>query len=383
MFLLAKYGTETAIRFAMIKRAVVDLAATGDWTPATGDTKISKDGGNFANATNNPSAVGGTGSIGWTLTLAAAELQAADVNIQIVDSATKAVEDQYLVIYTYGHASAKIPLDLSINQSADNNTILADLHTTDIPDLHTDIADLHTDIAAVKAETVLIVADTNELQTELVNGGRTDLLIDSIITDLAAVHVHAQAIIDDLALVHTHVADCATATALAAAKTVIDDIHATDLPAVKTETASILADTNELQTELVNGGRTDLLIDAIETHVHAIDAKTTNLPASPAAVGSAMLITAGTGAGQLDVTSGVIKANLVQILAATITGTAANLVASFTRFFNVASPALTCASADQTGDAYGKVDTEIGTLQSDVTAIKAKTDMQPSVWYSP
>ena len=44
MFLLAKYNTQTAIRFAMVKRGAVDLAATGDWTPATGDTKISKDG---------------------------------------------------------------------------------------------------------------------------------------------------------------------------------------------------------------------------------------------------------------------------------------------------------------------------------------------------
>lgn len=113
MFLWAKYGTQTDIRFPMVKRGVVDLAATADWTPATGDTKISKDGGNYANTTNNPAAVGGTGSIGWKLTVTSTELQAAEVNIQIVDSATKAVEDQFLTIYTYGHASAKIQADLS------------------------------------------------------------------------------------------------------------------------------------------------------------------------------------------------------------------------------------------------------------------------------
>ena len=45
-----------------------------------------------------------------------------------------------------------------------------------------------------------------------------------------------------------------------------------------TEIAAILADTNELQTDLANGGRIDLLIDAIK-------AKTDNLPASPAATG--------------------------------------------------------------------------------------------------
>ncbi len=113
MFFLAKYNTQTTFYFAMVKRGVVDLAATADWTPATGDTKISKDGGNFANTTNNPAAIGGTGSIGWSLTLTATELQAGVINIQIVDSATKAVEDQYITVYTFGNASAKIIPDWS------------------------------------------------------------------------------------------------------------------------------------------------------------------------------------------------------------------------------------------------------------------------------
>lgn len=112
-FLLAKYNTQTTFYFPIVKRNSVDLAATADWTPATGDTKVSKDGGNFANTSNNPAAVGGTGSVGWSLVVTATELSAAVVNIQIVDSATKAVEDQYLTIYTYGHASAKIQVDLS------------------------------------------------------------------------------------------------------------------------------------------------------------------------------------------------------------------------------------------------------------------------------
>ena len=113
MFLLAKYNTQTVFRFPMVKRGVVDFAISTDWTPATGDTKVSKDGGNFANTTNNPAATGGAGSIGWTLTVTAAELSAAEIDIQIVDSATKAVEDQWLTIYTYGSASAKLPVDFS------------------------------------------------------------------------------------------------------------------------------------------------------------------------------------------------------------------------------------------------------------------------------
>lgn len=113
MFLLAKYGVQTVFTFPMVKRGVVDLAATADWTPATGDTKISKDGGTVANTTNNPAAVAGTGSVSWSLTVTATELTAAVVDIQIVDSATKAVEDQFIKIFTYGHASAKLPVDFS------------------------------------------------------------------------------------------------------------------------------------------------------------------------------------------------------------------------------------------------------------------------------
>lgn len=84
----------------MVKAGSLDLAVTGDWTPATGDTKISKDGGNVANATNNPAVVGGTGSVMWSLVLTATEMEADEVDIQIVDSATKAVEDNVVVVTT-------------------------------------------------------------------------------------------------------------------------------------------------------------------------------------------------------------------------------------------------------------------------------------------
>lgn len=113
----AKYGEAVSIRFPLIKRGVVDFAATGDFTPATGDTKISKDGGNVANTTNNPSAVGGTGSIEWTLTLTGLEMQCYEAKVQIVDSATKAIEDQDLLIQTYGHPNAKDPRDWDVIQA--------------------------------------------------------------------------------------------------------------------------------------------------------------------------------------------------------------------------------------------------------------------------
>jgi hypothetical protein len=113
MIILAEYGVALTLRFPVIKAGSQDFAGSGDWTPATGDTKVSKDGGNVANTTNNPAAVGGTGSKLWSLALTATELQAAEVVVQIVDSATKAVEDQSLIVQTYGNASARHKVNLN------------------------------------------------------------------------------------------------------------------------------------------------------------------------------------------------------------------------------------------------------------------------------
>lgn len=55
-------------------------------------------------------------------------------------------------------------------------------------------------------------------------------------------------------------------------------------------------------------------------------------------IGASVLLSTGTGTGQLDFTSGVVKASLAQILGTAITGTAAQLAAAFTKFFDKASP---------------------------------------------
>lgn len=55
-------------------------------------------------------------------------------------------------------------------------------------------------------------------------------------------------------------------------------------------------------------------------------------------LGASVLLSPGTGAGQLDITSGVVKANLVQILATALTETAGQIAAAFKQFFDVASP---------------------------------------------
>jgi len=104
--ILRKYGVATAsgthIRVPIIKAGSQDFAAGGDWTPATGDVKISKDGGAQANIGTLPTYTNGA----WEFQLTGAELTASQIEIMVVDSATKAVEDQCILVETYGNISA-------------------------------------------------------------------------------------------------------------------------------------------------------------------------------------------------------------------------------------------------------------------------------------
>ena len=97
MEIQAKYGIQQTFYFTMVTAGSTDLAATGDWTPAATDANIIKDGGTTAQCTNT---ITSEGDVIWSLTLTAAEMQATRIAISIVDSATKAVEDNVLIINT-------------------------------------------------------------------------------------------------------------------------------------------------------------------------------------------------------------------------------------------------------------------------------------------
>lgn len=111
MIFLRKYATGTGadVIIPIIKRGVIDFAVTADWTPAAADVKISKDGGVAANITTLPVILT---DIGWKFVFSDAELTAARINVNIVDAATKTIEDQHIVIETYGNASAQHAFDL-------------------------------------------------------------------------------------------------------------------------------------------------------------------------------------------------------------------------------------------------------------------------------
>lgn len=137
----------------------------------------------------------------------------------------------------------------------------------------------------IDTEVAAILADTNELQTDWANGGRLDLILDArssqtsvddlptnaelatalaaaddaVLAAIAALNNLSQANIRSAvglasADLDTQIATLATAANLATVAGYLD-----------TEIAAILADTNELQTDWVNGGRLDLLIDSIKS----------------------------------------------------------------------------------------------------------------------
>ena len=98
MFLDLPYGVPFKFRAPMVKAGVRDFAVSADWTPATGDVKISKDGGAIANIGTLPAVV--ASSAAWEFTLSAAEMQAREIFVQVIDSATKAVDDQSFILRT-------------------------------------------------------------------------------------------------------------------------------------------------------------------------------------------------------------------------------------------------------------------------------------------
>lgn len=110
---LRKYGVGCDIYFPLVKVASMNFALGADFTHAAGDTKISKNGGAAANTTNAPAAIAMGNAAIWKLTLTATEMQAALIVITVSDAATKVIEDQAILISTYGDASAQHAFDLA------------------------------------------------------------------------------------------------------------------------------------------------------------------------------------------------------------------------------------------------------------------------------
>ena len=95
---------------------------------------------------------------------------------------------------------------------------------------------------------------------------------------------------------------------------------------------------------LVKSDAVDIAGAAVSTSTAQIGVNAVNLGGMAQTgrdIGASVLLSAGTGTGQLDFTSGVVKSNLVQILATALTESAGQIAAAFKQFFNIASPTST------------------------------------------
>lgn len=230
MELLRLYGTQTDIYFPLIKAASANFAVSGDYTHASGDVKVSKDGGAAATATNSPSAITmGNGAM-WKLTLTATEMQAALIMVTIIDASTKAVEDQAILINTYGNASAQHEFNL-------------------------DVATQSVAVASIAA---------NAITTASINDGA--LTEAKFATDFLTAAKVAADVGTEIAAAVWDALTSGLSTASSIGKLLVDNVNAT-------------ISSRASQTSV------DTIDDFVDTEVAAIKAKTDNLPASPAATG--------------------------------------------------------------------------------------------------
>jgi hypothetical protein len=113
-----------------------------------------------------------------------------------------------------------------------------------------------------------ILADTNELQTDWVDGGRLDLILDSILSyasDTVTIISYCSDILNDTDELQTDWTDGGRLDLI------IDAILADTATIDWTDVTDILADTDELQTDWTDGGRLDLILDDILATLDAID----------------------------------------------------------------------------------------------------------------
>lgn len=101
----AQYGEALVLEIYAAKASDGQIAASGDWTIASGDFKVSKDEAAEANPTTLPAFVASSDKI--KVSLSAAEMTGKEILLKMKDDAT--VLGDYWRIKTFGHQSAADP----------------------------------------------------------------------------------------------------------------------------------------------------------------------------------------------------------------------------------------------------------------------------------
>jgi len=106
---LRPYGVGTTVYFPLIDFGATSFEST-PVTIASGDVKVSQDGGSFTNITSNSALFAHVAGGIYKCALTASEMQGKQIILKIVDqTGTKEWEDQVIIITTNNHASAEIP----------------------------------------------------------------------------------------------------------------------------------------------------------------------------------------------------------------------------------------------------------------------------------
>jgi hypothetical protein len=273
-----KYGIGTGadIYLPIIKRGAVDFAVSGDWSPAAGDVKVSKDGGAAANIGTLPTAVTmGNGAM-WKFVFSDSELQCKLLAVTVVDAATKAVEDTMFLIETYGHASAMFPPDLGDsvrlgltalpNATAGANTGLP-VVGTQIPNAN---AAANGGLPTVNGSNQ-VAGVSGDIAGKVLGGG------SGTITGTGVRAVDA------------------SGNAIAPAATALSTADWTSARAAKLDHLDV-----DVGSRLASAGYTPpdnatiaAIAGYVDTEIAAIKSKTDNLPVNPAAAGDPMTLTTG------------------------------------------------------------------------------------------
>ncbi len=280
---LRQYGVATTLYFPLIDKGFTDFEST-PVTIASGDCKISKDGGAFANTTT-ASFSHVAGGI-YSIPLTATEMQAKQIVVKIVDqTGTKEWEDQCIIITTNNHASAEIPTHdptAAPTAAAVWGALVATYQTNSTfgkawadattPKLAAVVSGI---IGADVWNSLVATYQTNSTFGKAWSNATTPILAGGVALTTAGV----QAVWDALT--------SALTTAGSIGKLLVDNVNAS-ITAIKAKTDNLPsdpADASDIAGAFSTVNSTlSTIAGYIDTEVAAIKAKTDLIPASPAAV---------------------------------------------------------------------------------------------------
>jgi len=120
-------------------------------------------------------------------------------------------------------------------------------------------ADVRTEMDNNSTQLAAIAADTNEIQTDLTDGGRLDLIFDAIASNATAILNDTDSTIPALITGLNNLSSQNIADALKLAPSAGSPAAGSAMAIV----TDVVADTNELQTDFADGGRLDTILDAV------------------------------------------------------------------------------------------------------------------------